>query len=217
MPGHPIFARLYDRMLAKLEREELGELRRALLSDATGRTLEIGAGTGHNLPYYPEAVTELVLAEPDPHMARRLRERLQREPPAIEKVSVIEAPAEDLPFDDASFETVVSTLVLCTVQSPIRAVAEAKRVLGDDGALLFLEHIRSESPRLARVQDVLERPWGFFAGGCHPNRATAVTIAGAGMWVERLQKSQLEKAGPLVRPIVSGIARRPSGAAAPEY
>ena len=217
MAGHPIFARFYDRLLAGVERRELGELRRSLLSEASGRTLEIGAGTGLNLAHYPETVTELVLAEPDPHMAKRLRERLQSEPPRVERVEVTEAPAEELPFDDGSFDTVVSTLVFCSVEDPARAVAEAKRVLGDGGTLLFLEHVRSENPRMARVQDIVERPWGFFAGGCHPNRATAETIAGAGMWIESLDRPPVEKMPRLVRPLIRGLARRPSGAEASDY
>ncbi|MGZ5336596.1 MAG: class I SAM-dependent methyltransferase [Solirubrobacterales bacterium] len=217
MSGHPIFARFYDRMLGSIERSGLAEMRRLLLAGASGRTLELGAGTGHNLAFYPEQVTELVLAEPDPHMAKRLRERLQREPPVVENVSVIEARAEDLPFDDGSFETVVSTLVLCTVDDPAGAVAEAKRVLEDGGALLFLEHVRSENARLARVQDALERPWGFFSGGCHPNRSTGATLAGAGLWIEQLDHGQLDKMPRLARPMIRGVARRPSGTAAPEY
>jgi ubiquinone/menaquinone biosynthesis C-methylase UbiE len=217
MGGHPIFARFYDRLLGNVERSGLAEMRRALLAGASGRTLELGAGTGLNLRHYPEAVTELVLAEPDPYMAKWLRQRVQAERPAIESIEVIEAPAEDLPFDDASFETVVSTLVLCTVDDPTRAVAEAKRVLEDGGALLFLEHVRSENLRLARVQDALERPWGLFSGGCHPNRATSATLAGAGLWIEHLDRGQLEKMPRLARPMIRGVARRPSGAAAPEY
>jgi SAM-dependent methyltransferase len=207
--GHPIFARFYDRLTARTEREGLAEMRRELIAEASGRTLELGAGTGHNLPFYTDRVTELVLCEPDPHMARRLRERLQRQPPAPARVEMIEAPAEDLPFDDGSFDTVVSTLVLCTVNDPRRALAEARRVLVEGGALLFLEHVRSENRRLARWQDRLERPWGFFGGGCHPNRPTEQTLADAGLWIERLDRDRLPAAPLIVRPIIRGLARRP--------
>ncbi len=216
MDGHPIFARVYDRALAKVEDAGLDDRRRALLTEASGRTLELGAGTGANLAHYPDAVTELVLAEPDPHMAKLLRERVASERPSFE-VEVIEAPAEALPFDEGSFETVVSTLVLCTVDDPHLAMSEVRRVLADDGAFLFIEHVRSENRRLARFQDLLERPWGFFAGGCHPNRRTGDELAGAGLWIERLQKSELEKMPVLARPVISGVARKPSGATAPEY
>ncbi len=216
MAGHPIFARVYDRLMAGTEKAGLADMRRSLLAEASARTLEIGAGTGHNLPCYTDAVTELVLAEPDPHMAKRLREQVAAEPPAPRSVEVIEAPAEDLPFDDGSFETVVSTLVFCTVDNPQRAVAEVKRVLADGGALLYLEHVRGEGG-VTRAQDLLERPWGWFAGGCHPNRPTGETIAEAGFWVERQDRGGLPKAPAIVKPLIKGVARRPSGAGKQDY
>jgi SAM-dependent methyltransferase len=209
MEGHPIFARFYDRLLARTEQSGLGEMRRELLAEASGRTLELGAGTGHNLPFYTDRVSELVLSEPDPHMARRLREQLESDPPAPARVEVIEAPAEDLPFDDGSFDTVVSTLVFCTVEDPRRALVEARRLLVEGGALLFLEHVRSANRRLAWWQDRLERPWGFFAGGCHPNRPTEQTLADAGLWIERLDRDRLPAAPRIAKPMIRGLARRP--------
>jgi ubiquinone/menaquinone biosynthesis C-methylase UbiE len=211
---HPIFARFYDRLMAGTEQAGLADMRRALLETASGRVLELGAGTGHNLEHYTGAVTELVLAEPDPHMASRLRERLASEGTAAGRPSVIEAPAEDLPFDDGSFDTVVGTLVLCTVSDPSRAIAEVRRVLVEGGRLLYLEHVRSTRPRLARWQDRLERPWGFFAAGCHPNRATDQLLADAGFWIDSLERDKLPKAPAIVRPVIRGVARRPSGAEA---
>jgi ubiquinone/menaquinone biosynthesis C-methylase UbiE len=211
MSEHPIFARFYDRMTAATERAGLGEMRRQLLANASGRVLELGAGTGHNLPYYTEAVTELVMTEPDPHMARRLRERLEEEPAAAINPTVVEAPAEDLPFDDGSFDTVVGTLVFCTVDDQHRALAEARRVLVEGGRLLYLEHVRSTRPGLGRWQDVLQKPWGLIAGGCHPNRPTDQAIADAGFWIDSIERAKLPKAPPIVRPLIRGIARRPSG------
>ena len=210
MPEHPIFARLYDRLTAGAERAGLAEMRRELVSEARGRTLEIGAGTGHNVSLYPQAVTELVLTEPDPHMAGRLRAKLEQDPPVPERVEVVEAPAEELPFDDGSFDTVVSTLVLCTVESPESALAEARRVLVEGGSLLFLEHVRSPNRRTAWWQDRLERPWGFFAGGCHPNRPTGDQLAAAGFWLDRLDEVKLPRAPRFVRRAISGVARRPA-------
>lgn len=207
--GHPIFARMYDRMIASSERNGLEDLRRSLLTRASGRTLEVGAGTGLNLPHYPAAVDSLVLAEPDPHMAARLRDRLDEEGSSPGDVSVIETGAEELPFDDGSFDTVVSTLVLCTVPDPVAALAEIRRVLIPGGAFLFIEHVRAESRRLAWFQDKLDRPWGWIAGGCHPNRPTGPSIADAGFRIEQLEDSELPKAPPIVRPLVRGIARRP--------
>jgi ubiquinone/menaquinone biosynthesis C-methylase UbiE len=213
VPEHRFFAAVYDRFLASVERAGLGERRAALLTQARGRTLEIGAGTGHNLRHYPQAVSELVLTEPDPHMAKRLRAHLDDEPPRP-PAEVVEAPAEQLPFDDESFDTVVATLVLCTVRDPQRAVAEVRRVLRPGGAFLSLEHVRSQRPGLARWQDRLERPWGWIAGGCHPNRATDELLAAAGFWIERLDRGSMEGAPPLVRPLIVGVATRPSSASA---
>jgi ubiquinone/menaquinone biosynthesis C-methylase UbiE len=211
MSDHPIFARFYDRMMAGTERAGLGEMRRQLLASASGRVLELGSGTGHNLQYYTDAVTELVMTEPEPNMARQLRERISREPHAVGKVTVMETSAEDLPFDDASFDVVVATLVLCTIPNPLRALTEARRVLVEGGRLLYLEHVRSNRPGLARWQDRLERPWGFFAGGCHPNRDTGQVLADAGFWIDSLEDLKLPKSPPIARPMIRGVARRPDG------
>jgi ubiquinone/menaquinone biosynthesis C-methylase UbiE len=211
MPAHPIFARFYDRMMNGSERAGLAQMRDELLASASGRVLEIGAGTGHNLEHYTDAVTELVLSEPDPNMARRLRERLTRQGTAARDASVIDATAEDLPFDDGSFDVVVATLVLCTVEDPLRAIAETRRVLVEGGRLLFLEHVRGSSRRLSWWQDRLERPWGFISGGCHPNRATDQLLASAGFWIDSMERTKLPKVAPLARPLIRGVARRPSG------
>jgi ubiquinone/menaquinone biosynthesis C-methylase UbiE len=208
--GHLIFAALYDRLLSGTERAGLLDMRAELLSGARGRTLELGAGTGLNLAHYTDAVTELVLTEPDPHMARRLRKRLEEEPPAPGRVEVIEAQAERLPFEDQSFNTVVSTLVLCSVESPGGAAAEIARVLKPDGRLLYLEHVRSGDPAVARWQDRLERPWGWLGAGCHPNRDTLAQLEATGLLAEPVERDQMPKAPPIVRPLVRGEARRTS-------
>jgi ubiquinone/menaquinone biosynthesis C-methylase UbiE len=210
---HRIFAAIYDRLLAASEDAGLREMRADLLRGADGRTLELGAGTGHNLPHYPASVTELVLTEPDRFMAARLRKHVAAEPPAAAVVEVVEAPAEELPFEDDSFDTIVSTLVFCTVEDPLRASAETKRVLRPGGELLYLEHVRShDSERLARWQDRLERPWGWFAAGCHPNRSTEETLAHAGFELERLERDSFPESRltPWVRPMIRGSAR-PAG------
>ena len=209
MPEHPTFARVYDRIIAGSERAGLADRRRALLARASDRVLELGAGTGLNLPHYSDQVTELILAEPDPHMAKRLRARLAAEGASAGRAEVIEAPAEELPFDDGNFDAVVSTLVFCTVDDPVRALAEARRVLIGGGSLLFLEHVRSDSRLRGWFQDRLERPWGFFAGGCHPNRDTTAAIADAGFRIEQLDQEQFPKGGPVVQPLTVGVARRP--------
>ena len=208
MGDHRIFAAIYDRLLAGTEEAGLEEMRAELLREAEGRTLELGAGTGLNLPHYTASVTELVLTEPDRFMVARLRRRLAAEPPTPNAVEVVEAGAERLPFGDASFDTVVSTLVFCSVDDPGVAMAEVARVLRPQGRLLYLEHVRSpDSERLARWQDRLERPWGWFAGGCHPNRPTGETLRSTDLEVERQDQGQLPKAPPLARPLILGSAR----------
>jgi ubiquinone/menaquinone biosynthesis C-methylase UbiE len=200
----PLFARLYDRVTKSTEDAGLREKRRELLARATGRTLEIGAGTGSNLELYPDAVTELVLTEPDEHMRAQLEHKvgaLGRRP------EVVEAGGESLPFPDASFDTVVATLVLCTIPAPREALAEIARVLRPDGRLLFLEHVRSEDAGSARWQDRLERPWGWFGRGCHPNRDTVALINQSAFEIGELERDTMPKAPPIVRPLVSGEAR----------
>ncbi|HEX6687040.1 MAG TPA: class I SAM-dependent methyltransferase [Solirubrobacterales bacterium] len=198
------FAALYDRGLKGTEEAGLREMRRQTLAAAQGRTIDLGAGTGANLDLYPDAVTELVLAEPDPHMAKQLRPKLSGSSRAAE---LMEAPAERLPFEDSSFDTAVFTLVLCTVPDPSAALAEAARILKPGGKLLFVEHVRSGDAGLARWQDRLVRPWRFLADGCHCNRDTVATIEASPLTVERVEPGRLPKAPPLVRPLVLGQAR----------
>ena len=209
MAGHPIFAALYYRLLAESERAGLAEMRADLLSEASGRTLELGGGTGANLEHYPPAVTELVITEPDPHMAKRLRARLDDEPHGTASVAVEQVPAEALPFAEASFDTLVATLVLCTVDDPAAATAEAHRVLKPGGKLLFIEHVRDdEGTGRARWQDRLERPWGWVAGGCHPNRDTG-RLLGSAFGDVNVDRTEFPGTGTaLVRPLISGVAVR---------
>ncbi len=135
------FAACYDRGLKAVEEAGLREVRREVLSAASGRTIDLGAGTGVNLDLFPDAVEDLVLVEPDPHMAVRLRRRLASSGAEAE---VVEAPAERLPFEDACFDTAVFTLVLCTVPDPAVALAETARILRPGGRMLFVEHVRSD-------------------------------------------------------------------------
>ena len=166
--------------------------------------MELGAGTGLNLAHYDrDAVTRLVLTEPDPHMAKRLRDRA-----AGTDAEVVEAPAERLPLEDASADTVVATLVLCTIPDPEAALREVARVLRPGGRLLTFEHVRSDDPGRAKWQDRLERPWGWVAGGCHPNRDALGLIRGAGLQVVESTPSRLPKSPPIVRPAVVAIAER---------
>ncbi|HVY95416.1 MAG TPA: class I SAM-dependent methyltransferase [Solirubrobacterales bacterium] len=200
------FSALYDRSLRATEEAGLGEMRRELLAQAQGRVLELGAGTGVNLDLYPEAVEELVLVEPDPHMAKRLRAKLAT---STRQATLIEESAERLPFGDASFDTAVATLVLCTIPDPAAALGEAARVLKPGGELLFIEHVRAEQPDLAAWQDRLEKPWRFLGDGCHCNRDTIATLEASPLTLADWQRGKMPKAPPIVRPLVRGSAVRP--------
>jgi SAM-dependent methyltransferase len=200
-----ISAVVYDPFLWRAERAGQRERRHDLVAQATGRTVEIGAGTGLNLAHYPDDVDDLLLVEPDAPMRARLTRRLD----ASGRVAkVFDAPAERLPFPDASVDTVVSTLVLCTVDAPHLALREIARVLKPDGQLLFLEHVRAESPRLARWQDRMERPWRAFARGCRCNRATTELIAACGLEIDELSDARWRRMPRIVRPLIVGRARR---------
>jgi SAM-dependent methyltransferase len=197
------FSLLYDPFLWMGERAGLRAHREALLIQARGRTLEIGSGTGLNLPHYPDNLGELVLAEPDAAMRSRLEKRLNRSGRAAR---VVDAPAERLPFPDGSVDTVVSTYVLCTVDAPDDALREIARVLHPGGQLLFLEHVRSESPALARWQDRLAGPWRRFARGCRCNRATAELIVTCGLELRQARRASWRAMPPILRPLIIGRA-----------
>jgi ubiquinone/menaquinone biosynthesis C-methylase UbiE len=205
----PLFARGYNRFNRGAEDGGLREKRRALLSRARGRTLEVGAGTGVNLDLYPDAVTELVLTEPDGHMRGQLRKKLAA---AGRRVELVGAGGERLPFPDASVDTVVATLVLCTIPDPEAVLREVARVLKPGGRLLFLEHVRAEDERTARWQDRLERPWSAFGRGCHPNRDTLAVIEASALEVVDVERDRMPKAPPIVRPLIAGEARLPGPA-----
>ena len=200
------FSTMYDRGFKGAEDAGLRDMRHELLSQARGRVLELGAGTGLNLEHYPAEIESLTLVEPDPHMTRQLREKLARAGRSAE-VSVVEAPGEDLPFPEGSFDTAVVTLVLCTVPDPDATLAEIKRVLAPGGRLLFLEHVRAHQPGLAKWQDRLEGPWKFLADGCRCNRDTISAIDAAGFELGDVESGELQKVPPLVRPLVTGTAK----------
>ena len=177
-----IFALVYDTAFLLAERRGFRDVRKDLVGQSKGRVVELGAGTGLNLEHYSENVSELLLTEPDPHMAAKLRKRAGS---LALDTRVIEAPAEELPFDDASIDTVISTLVLCPLQNPHQTLAEVARVLRPGGSLLFAEHVRSASPRAAWWQDRLRRPWSWYAYGCQCNRDTISTLQAASFHVGR--------------------------------
>jgi ubiquinone/menaquinone biosynthesis C-methylase UbiE len=201
-----LFAAAYDRMLARAEHGELGARRGEMVRHAAGRTLELGSGTGLNLRHYADAVTELVLTEPFAPMAEKLRAKLNT---LERRAEVIETPAESLPFEDDSFDTVVATLVLCTVDDPAAAAAEVVRVLRPGGSMILLEHVRAETSGLARAQDMLHGPWFVIGHGCHCNRDTAAVIEASQLEFESFDRTEMSGLAPLVKPVITGIARLP--------
>ena len=202
-----VMAVVYDPFLWLGEICGMRRRRRELLSTAYGRVLEIGAGTGLNVAHYPAAIDQLLIAEPEPGMRRKLARRLARYDRAAR---VLEVGAESLPLPDASVDTVVSTLVLCTVQDPGAALREIARVLRPGGQLLFIEHIRSGSTFLAAIQDVLLRPWRGFAGGCECNRPTLELMRAHGFAVEA-DDGVWHGMPAIVHPLAVGRARKAVG------
>lgn len=205
MTGHPVFAWLYARVAPRVEAKEgTRERRIALLSHAHGRVVEVGAGTGLNFPHYPEAVTEVLATEPDPHMFRRLARAL---PEASVPVRLQRATADALLVGDGWADTVVSTLVLCSVPDQSAVLAEARRVLRPRGSFLFYEHVRAQDAGLARWQDRLERPWGVVAGGCHPNRDTVGAVERGGFTIGEIERFDLPGTW-LAKPHIVAVARK---------
>lgn len=200
-------ATMYERTMARTEDAGLRDWRHELLADVSGEVLELGAGTGLNLAHYGDGVTRLVLTEPDRHMRRQLEERAAA---LTLPVEVVDAGAERLPFDDASFDVVVSTLVLCSVADPAASLREVHRVLRPGGRFVYLEHVVADEGTARRTwQHRLEPLWKRVAGNCHVTRDTAASIGAAGFELGDPQRASMRKALPLVRPTVRGVATRP--------
>jgi SAM-dependent methyltransferase len=201
---HPAFAVMYAGFARVAERASLGRLRSRTLRDASGRVLLLGAGQGHDIPHLPHAVTEVVAVEPDPAM-RRLGHRRVAE--SHVPAWYVAAAAEHLPLADRSVDTVVSTLVLCSVHDLDRAAAELRRVLKPDGRLLLLEHVRAANgSRLASAQDRADPVWERFSGGCHVNRRVREALEQAGFDTEGVRDRHIVRAVPLIDPGMQGVA-----------
>ena len=197
-----VFATIYNPILLSGEVAGMRRMRRELLADAHGSVLEIGAGTGLNLRHYGDGVKELTITEPDAAMFAKLSKTAAG---SALNPRVVQAPAEQLPFEDDSFDAVVSTMVLCTVADPAGSLAEIRRVLRPGGKLLLIEHVQAaEGKRLRRAQNGLHRPWKAFACGCNCNLDTDGLVAAAGFDTAPLQRGKWKLMPPLIRPLVLG-------------
>ena len=206
--GHKWFAVYWDRMV-KMEAPALQALRDHALSGLSGEVLEIGAGNGANFARYPAAVTRVVATEPDPYMLQRAEKTAAG---LGRNIEVRLVPAEQLPFDDGSFDAVVSVLVLCSVADQRQALSEIKRVLKPGGQLRFIEHIRFDGALGGAYQDLLAPVWRRLGAGCNPNRRTADAIEDAGFEIADIHRFKLAPPIPplsVTRPAVFGTAVRP--------
>ena len=182
---HHVLPRLLD---LAMRQEVLLPFRRRVIGAAEGRVLEIGIGSGLNLPLYGSTVRAVIGLDPSPGLLLMARDRAVAAPVPVE---LREGSAEAVPLEDASIDTVVTTWTLCTIPDARRALGELRRVLRPDGALLFIEHGRAPEPGVARWQDRLDPLWRRIAGGCHLNREIDELISGSGFRIDKLTNTRL--------------------------
>jgi SAM-dependent methyltransferase len=205
---HPLMSRLYAGQVTKADALGMADRRRQLLASLSGRAIEVGAGTGTNFAYYPPEVEEVVAVEPEPFLRNLAEQEAKR---AEVRVIVLDAPAEALPVEGDIFDAAVASLVLCSVADPAQAARELYRVVRPGGQLRFNEHVRSESARVARVQETADRlGWPRVSGGCHLARDTQALMIDAGFGVESLDRYSF-RIPPLDprKPHIIGVARKP--------
>lgn len=206
---HPLFARLYPRISHAAEARGGAEHRRELLAGLAGRVIEVGAGNGLNFKYYPTSVSELVGVEPERYLRRLAVEAAKTAPVPIR---VIDGLAERLPVETGAFDAGVTSLVLCSIADPARALAELFRVIRPGGELRVYEHVRAESPGLNRLQRFVDRLfWPRLFGGCHTSRDSDRAIAEAGFVIEAMRRFPFRPC-PVAFPVsphIVGRARRP--------
>ena len=175
------FPTIYDKVMKPIERKAFYSIRKQLICRARGKVLEIGAGSGVNFPFYKEGL-EVHAVEPNIHMQKLAQTKLKSSALAVK---LYQASAENLPFEDNTFDTVVATLVFCTIPDPLKALKEIKRVSKPGASILLFEHIRmSEKPFLAKLQDILTPGWKQVCDGCHLNREPIELLQQAGFQVK---------------------------------
>jgi ubiquinone/menaquinone biosynthesis C-methylase UbiE len=175
---------MYSRLSLSMDRE-VADYRRRLLAGLNGRVIEIGAGNGLNFRHYPPEVTAVVAVEPEPYLRDRARHSAAL---AMVPIEVVSGLAERVAAPDAGFDAAIASLVLCSVGDPSAALQELYRVLRPGGELRFFEHVRADTPRLRRLQDVLDATiWPLLLGGCHSGRDTVASIEASGFDVHQLE------------------------------
>jgi len=202
---HPIFARVFHRLLRPSEGALFDDYRRELLDGLAGEVVEIGAGDGANFSFYPATVTRVTAVEPEPYLRARATEAANGAP-----VPITVSPGRDerLPLEDESVDSAVFSLVLCSVRDPAAALAEARRVLRPNGELRVLEHVIADHRVGSVAQRAAQRTvWPLLCGNCHPARDTLRTIEAAGLQTDGIRRVTLRGAGPPM-PIILGRATR---------
>jgi len=198
-------AKFYDASMKGIEEACFSSWRSELLTGVRGDVLEVGSGTGVNLTYYPNSVNSLVLTEPDFYMLRLLNENIKQW--QSKNIRTEDFAADDLKFPDNSFDTVVSTLVLCSVDSPESTLKEIKRVLKPEGKLYFIEHVlAADKPRLIKWQKFFQPFWKHMCGNCHLTHDTERNISNAGFKFEKIDRLHSTGGLPIVSPTIMGIA-----------
>jgi ubiquinone/menaquinone biosynthesis C-methylase UbiE len=202
-----LIALFYDRLMSRAEEACLKEWRQELLGQVSGEVLEIGAGTGANIGFYPDSVARLVLAEPDKHMRIQLEAKISNH--SLENITIASGTAEQIDAGDESYDYVVASLVCCSLSDPEAGLREIRRVLRPGGSLVFMEHVAAAAgTSRRRWQNIINPFWRRLAGNCHLNRETELTIVKAGFKIRRIERESMRKAIPIVRPTIRGIAEK---------
>lgn len=202
-----LIAKTYDFAMKSTEKRCLAQWRKEILALAHGDLLEIGAGTGINLCHYPEHASSITLSEPDPQMRKQLTRKIAEF--KSRRITVIDCDAEAIDRPDNSFDTIVTTLVLCSVNCQSSSLKEIYRLLRPEGVLLFMEHIISDQPSVQTWQRRIEPFWSFFAGDCRLTRNTANAITKAGFIIEWLTEEPMLGAPAFVSRAIRGVAKKP--------
>jgi len=203
-----LLSKIYDAAMRGAERKHLAQWRQEALGGLDGDVIEIGAGTGANLAYYPDTV-QLVATEPNPHMRQIAQRKLDRQSCGPRSVEFVSAPAEDLPYPDESFDWAVSTLVLCSVADPDQVLAELRRVLRPEGRLVFVEHVLDfEDAKNRKRQRRYQPLWGLVSDSCQVIRDTEAAISNSGFSMQSIERTRMQVGPSIVRPVIRGRARR---------